>query len=368
MGKYFVFSFIIFLSIMNEVYSQSADKYKIKKVVIDAGHGGKDPGAIGKSTQEKDITLAIALKVGEYIEEYIEDVEVIYTRETDVFVELKERAEIANSNQADLMISIHVNSSKSSLPFGTSTYVMGLHKSEDNLEVAKTENSSILIESNYEENYNYFDPESPEAYIILNLYQNVNLENSVNLAAKIQNQFRVRAGRTDLGVKQAGLVVLWYTTMPSVLVETGFISNYLEEIYLASEYGQTIIASAIFRAFREYKIDIENNSEFVVGDNNSTVSETAENTLNDEILFKVQVKSSTVRIPLTSTIFDGLTDVKEFVYEGVYKYTVGSTSDYDEIIEMQTSVRKVINDAFIIAFINDEKVTVEKAKEALNKN
>jgi len=357
------------LTLNNLLISQTSDKYKLSTVVIDAGHGGKDPGAIGKTIQEKAITLAIALKLGEYIEEYIEDVEVLYTRKTDVFVELKERAEFANRNKADLMISVHVNSSKSAIPYGTSTYVMGLHKSEDNLEVAKTENSSIYIEKNYKDDYNNFDTESAEAYIIFNLYQNAYLDHSLLLAEKVQSQFREKAMRKDLGVKQAGLVVLWYTTMPSILVETGFISNVAEEKYLATEYGQSIIASAIFRAFREYKIEIEKNSDFIVNQADSIVKiikESEDKSTDDEVLFKIQVKSSTVRLPLNSTTFAKLENVEEFVYNGVYKYTVGSTSDYDEIIKLQTSVRKIVTDAFVIAFVNGEKVTIAEAKAALN--
>lgn len=223
-----------------------------KVVVIDAGHGGKDPGAQGKFSNEKDITLAIALKVGEYLEKYTKNVKVIYTRKTDVFVPLDKRADIANKNNADLFVSIHVNSTKDSKVRGAETFVMGLHKSKDNLQLAIAENSVILLEKDYKNKYNNFDPQSPEAYIIMNLYQNEFLNMSLDLANKIQYQFRERAGRVDLGVKQAGFLVLWQTVMPSVLVETGFISNRNEEVFLNSQYGQEIIASAIYRAIRDY--------------------------------------------------------------------------------------------------------------------
>lgn len=223
-----------------------------KVVVIDAGHGGKDPGAQGRFSNEKDITLAIALKVGAYLEKYTSNVKVIYTRKTDVFVPLDKRADIANKNNADLFVSIHVNSTKDSKVRGAETFVMGLHKSEDNLQLAIAENSVILLEKDYKNKYNNFDPKSPQAYIIMNLYQNEYLNMSLDLANKIQYQFRERAKRVDLGVKQAGFLVLWQTLMPSVLVEIGFISNRKEEVFLNSQYGQDIIASAIYRAIRDY--------------------------------------------------------------------------------------------------------------------
>ena len=257
MNYKFLLIILLLISITNNIFSQEENNYKIRTVVIDAGHGGKDPGAVGSHSYEKDICLSIALKLGGYINEYIEDVEVIYTRKTDKFVELHKRAKIANENNADLFISIHVNSSKRKSATGTSTFVMGLHKSEDNLDVAKTENSVILKEDDYKNKYSGYEPNSPETYIIMNLYQNANLDNSLNFAQKIQSQFKNRAGRYSRGVRQAGLLVLWQTTMPSVLIETGFISNKNEEKFLNSKYGQEIIASAIFRAFRDYKNEME---------------------------------------------------------------------------------------------------------------
>ncbi len=194
---FFIFLLISFyLFGYQNVYAQ----YKVKTVVIDAGHGGKDPGAIGKKVQEKKLTLALALKVGDYIEQNLKGVKVVYTRKTDVFIELFKRAEIANKNQADVFISIHINSNTHSKPYGTATYVMGLHKSEDNLEVAKFENAVILKEDGYKQNYNGFDPNAPESYIALSLLQNAHLDHSLNLASKVQDQFRERAGRKDLGV------------------------------------------------------------------------------------------------------------------------------------------------------------------------
>ncbi len=231
--------------------------YRVRTVVIDPGHGGKDPGALGSFSEEKNITLAIALKVGHYIKRCCPHVKVIYTRTTDVFIPLYKRAEIANKAKADLFISIHVNSSPNHRAYGAETYVMGLHKDADNLRVAMTENRSILLEKNYKKRYNNFNINSPEAYIIFSLYQNAYLNLSLDFAQLVQNQFRTRAKRRDLGVHQAGFVVLWRTTMPSVLIEVGYISNPAEERFLNTQYGQDIIASAIYRAFKQYKYQFE---------------------------------------------------------------------------------------------------------------
>jgi N-acetylmuramoyl-L-alanine amidase len=231
---------------------------KVKKIVIDAGHGGHDHGTHGVFSKEKVLALAIAKKAGYYIEKNIEGVEVIYTRANDSFIELEERAQIANRNGADLFISIHCNA----LPqnpniYGTETYVMGLHKTEQNLAVAKRENSVIFLEDNYEETYGDFDPNSPDSHILFSLYQTAYLHNSLELASKIEDQFKKRAGRRSLGVKQAGFWVLWRTSMPSVLVETGYLTNAKEEKDLNDKLKQDYIASGIYRAVRAYKNEMD---------------------------------------------------------------------------------------------------------------
>lgn len=245
------------ITLLNSASSLLHKEFKISKVVIDAGHGGHDPGTHGKKYKEKDIALNIALKVGKYIEAYVPGVEVIYTRKDDSYIALDKRAEIANKNDADLFISIHVNSIPNNTTYGTETWVMGLHRSESNLEVAKRENSVILLDENYTERYEGFDPNSAESYILFSLTQDAYYESSIKMAQKVEHQFKTRVGRHSRGVKQAGFVVLYKTAMPSVLVETGFITNSAEEDYLGSERGQDLIASGIYRAFKEYKLDVE---------------------------------------------------------------------------------------------------------------
>ncbi len=231
--------------------------FKVDVVVIDAGHGGHDPGTLGKISKEKDIALSISLKLGAYIEKNIPGVKVIYTRKDDRYIALDQRANIANKNKADLFICIHANSMPGAPAYGTETYVMGLKMDKGNFDVAKRENSVILMDENYQERYEGFDPDSPESYILFSLTQSAYQESSLKFAQKVESQFKGKVGRHSRGVKQAGFVVLWRTTMPSVLIETGFLSNVKEEKYLLSENGQDLIASGIYRAFKEYKNQIE---------------------------------------------------------------------------------------------------------------
>lgn len=236
--------------------------FKVERVVIDAGHGGKDPGTHGTFSKEKNIALKVALELGKTINKYLPEVEVIYTRDNDTFIPLEDRAQIANKKGADVFISIHCNAVASNKQkiYGTETYVMGLHTSEKNFEVAKRENSVIQLEDDNETTYEGFDPNSPESYILFSLYQSAYQESSLNLAEKIESQFKNRVGRKSHGVKQAGFWVLYRTSMPSVLVEVGFLTNNKEEKYLNDPMGQTYISSGIFRAFRDYKNEIEANN------------------------------------------------------------------------------------------------------------
>lgn len=364
------FSFLILISILfgspAEINAQSEDLFV---VVLDAGHGGRDPGTSGKFSKEKDVALKITLKVGKYIEENLSDVKVVYTRKTDVYPELHERSELANKVKADLFMSIHVNGIKGESAYGTSTYVMGLHKNEENLAVAQLENSFIMKEENYKEKYAGFDPKSPESYIRISLEQNAYMELSLQLASNIQDQFANRANRKNRGVHQAGFVVLWQTTMPSVLIETGFLTNPTEEKFLNSEYGQDLIASAIYRAFRDYKEEIScktiSEKEMHELDSINSIKPVAKQ--NDlGIVFKVQVASSPKQIALKPNRFAGLENVEETLVNGSYKYTVGSYSDYNKIYSVFKEVKKKVPDAFLVAFKNGEMISIKKARQELN--
>lgn len=249
----------VFMLVSTAFQSYSGDpSLAIDTIVIDPGHGGIDAGCTSNGVMEKDVVLSIALKLGKYIKENLDGVEVIYTRKTDKFVKLYKRAEIANKNNADVFISLHANAAHETYVHGAETFCMGVNKSKENLKVAKRENSVVLLEENYEKNYENYDPKSPESHILYAMQQNNNLEQSLNLASNMQHQFEHRVKRHNRGVKQAGFVVLYRTTMPSILVETGFLTNPAERRYLTSDRGQTYIASGIFRAFRNYRRTMNN--------------------------------------------------------------------------------------------------------------
>ncbi len=237
----------------------AANGYRIKTIVLDAGHGGKDAGCSGKTSKEKHVALNVVLKLGQAIERQFPSINVIYTRKTDVFIPLYKRAAIANKNSADLFISIHCNAlgHKAHLVHGSETYVMGLHTAEHNLDVARRENESILLEDDYQKNYQGFDPNSDEGHIFLSMFQNAFLDKSIQFAEKVETKIKVKAQRKSRGVKQAGFVVLKETTMPSVLIETGYLTNAREEAFLATNAGQNKMANAIFEAFMDYKLEVE---------------------------------------------------------------------------------------------------------------
>jgi len=356
--------FTLFLFILTG-WHQAAGQVKINKVVIDAGHGGRDPGALGTFSKEKDIVLDIALKTGEYINEYLPDVEVIYTRTDDTFVELHKRASIANESGADLFISIHCNANRSRSPYGTETYVMGLHKTEDNLEVAKLENAAILKEENYADMYEGFDPNEDEDYITLTMFQDAFLDQSTVFAKLLQDQFRERVKLKDRGVKQAGFLVLYKTAMPGVLVESGFLSNTRDEAFLNSENGKVYIASAIFRAFRDYKLEMEredNKAKAVTAPPQEEVK-----TPKSEILFRVQIATYNNPKPLSHRKFKDLDYVMEYYHNGIFKYTAGKFDNPDDAIEYQNELRKqrTFKDAFVVAFKDNERFSVEEARTLL---
>ena len=385
--------------------------YKIRTIVLDAGHGGKDVGCLGASSHEKDIALGITLQLGAYINEYLPDVKVIYTRSSDVFIPLDQRAHIANEKKADLFISIHCNSASNHAAYGTETWVMGMHRSEANLEVAKRENAVIMLEENYKDKYDY-DPTSPVAHIIFSIQQYAFQDQSIDLAHTIQEQFRTRAGRKDRGVKQAGLVVLYKTAMPSVLIETGFLSNGDEEKFLRSKYGQEIIASAIFRGIRDYKVAIEKDYEAIAREhinpqnmsdiekksqnegekrmlvnevkNNSSKKEQmpqlptensgteAKNTKKEEpipndnaknIEYRVQIFASVKLSDLNAPPFNHLKKVyTDQTRGGIFRYFYGSFYTLSEARKALKEAREAgFSDAFLAAYKNGLRVDMPKS-------
>lgn len=374
---------VSFFSMTHLAVAQMApddNMYRVKTVVLDAGHGGKDPGAVSGGVREKDIALKIALKTGAYIEENYPDVKVIYTRKDDRFIELHRRAGIANEAHADLFISIHCNANQSSKPYGTETYVMGLHKSQDNLDVAKKENAAILLEDDYKSEYEGYDPNLPENTIIFSLFQNAFLNQSLTMASMVEDQFRERVKRHDRGVKQAGFLVLYRTTMPGILVETGFISNPTERKFLNSEKGQTYIASAIYRAFKNYKeIQEEENNRvsdaFITDDiteepvieEQAAEAETPDPVTpprkDSEVYFAVQFLSSQFEKELDSKEFAGITNLRMYQHMGLYKYTSGEFATFDKARQQQKYLQeKGFKDAFVVAFRHGERIATSEAR------
>ena len=256
MKKRLIVLTISFIPVFYSFKSLAQTSYKLETIVIDPGHGGKDPGCSGKFSKEKHVALQVALELGRILEENLPGIKVIYTRKTDKFIELHERANIANRNNADLFVSIHCNAGPHYFR-GSETYAMGLHKTQGNLDVAIRENKSILQEENYLDNYEGFDPASTEGYILFSLMQNAYLDNSLNIASKVESQFKDRVSRHSRGVKQAGFIVLWKTLMPSILVELGFLTNEKEEVFLSNKENQIYMASAIYRAIKAYKLELE---------------------------------------------------------------------------------------------------------------
>jgi N-acetylmuramoyl-L-alanine amidase len=327
-------------------------------VVLDAGHGGKDPGNLGTgrySLTEKDVTLAVTNKLAAYIEENMPDVKVILTRKDDSFPKLSTRVNIANESEADVFISVHCDAFSSSSASGSGTYVMGMHKNEASLRSAMRENASIYKEDNYEENYASFDPNDPDTYIALSLRQNVFIDNSLQLGSLIQNQFRERVGRKDRGVRQAGYYVISFTSMPSVLVELGFLTNNDEEDFLISAKGQEYMASALFRAFRDYRVAQGLGTGQIVPEVKSeTGPKTKPETVREitaGVWFKVQIKSSPTELDKSSSDFKGLEDVDVYLSGGLFKYTVGSYRQSEDAHNRKRELRELgFTGAFVAAF------------------
>ena len=353
-------------------------------LVIDAGHGGNDPGAVGKISKEKDINLKVALKVGKMIEDNCKDVKVIYTRKRDVFVTLNRRAQIANEAKADLFISIHTNAvAKNKTVKGTSTWTLGLAKSDDNLEVAKRENAVILYEDDYQTHYEGFNPNSAESYIIFEFMQDQYMSQSVRLASLVQNEFKQTGRRIDRGVHQAGFLVLKASAMPSILVELGFISTPEEERYLNTENGVNTLSKSIYQAFLTYK-----NEQSVALANEETPTtkpakkpeskqqittapkkekaKAANN--NNETVFKLQLFSTSKPLDKNDKRLKGLKNVAYYQEGGLYKYTCGDSANYDEVVRTKQQLASQFKGSFIVAFKNGKKIDVKEAVNEFNKN
>ncbi|MFT4224033.1 N-acetylmuramoyl-L-alanine amidase family protein [Dysgonomonas sp.] len=369
------FCLFVFCSILNA----SGSKFV---VVIDAGHGGKDGGAVRGIYKEKEINLGVALALGQLIERNYKEVKVVYTRKTDVFIALDTRAEIANKAKANLFISIHTNSTsaKTTNASGADTYILGLARSEENLEVAKRENSVILLEDDYTTKYEGFDPRSPESYIIFEFMTNTFMEQSLQLANLIQNDFKTVAKRPDRGVRQAGFLVLRKTSMPSILIELGFINNQSEASFLSTKSGQQTMASAIYSGFKKYKREFDKKQgKFVVADKEDDFSfdtkdsaavenintkepvsnitqESKKADLTGKIEYRVQFLISRKKLPDNSPSFRGLSPVTFYKDEGGYKYTYGSTTSLKEIMDIQHQVNTKFKDAFIVKFKDGKRV------------
>lgn len=350
-------------------FLQEKDETSVAVVVIDAGHGGNDLGATVGNAKEKDIVLNLALKLGDFIKTNYPEIKIIYTRNKDVFIPLYERANIANKNKADLFISIHVNSTAQTYVQGTETFVLGQHRSKENLEVAKKENSVILLEDDYNTRYEGFDPNSPESYIMFELVQDEYLEQSVMFASAIQDQFREAENRVDRSVKQAGFLVLRRTAMPSVLIEVGFISNASERNYLMSESGKTNLASAIFLAFSEYKKKIEEKSSFTLQatNNNTPVIEktpvpkqttTQETAKNTDVFYTVQIAASRKKLDTTPSNFKGEKNIFRKDWEKISRYFSGKFENYDDALKEKTRLSKKYPESFIVTFENGKLISV----------
>ncbi len=385
--KRIIAPFLLIIIVVFPCKSQNANN-GIKKIVIDPGHGGKDSGTMGTKRYkqyEKHIALAISLKLGNYIAKSYPEIELVYTRKTDVFLELKERTELANQLDADLFISIHCDGFTNPNASGASVFVMGMSKLKANMDVAMRENSVIYMEDNYKEKYEGFDPQSAESYIVFSLMQNTYLDQSISFAENVEKEFAIRAKRKSRGVKQAPFYVISRVNMPSVLIECGFLTNPKEEDYLNTTIGQDYIASAIFRAFRSYKENVDKISN-QAGDKQKKKQEVNKQEVNKQevnkqevnkqviekkelkanIIFKVQI-GTYLKDMKNSEKFSGI-QIEEDILNGIYKYFVGNTSSKIEADKLrETMIEKGFNGAFVIAFKDGIRINVKEAL-SLQKN
>lgn len=350
---------LICLILLNSNFLFSQKSNTKFTVVLDAGHGGKDPGNRGNGYYEKNIALSIALKVGAELENE-DNINVIYTRKKDVFVNLFKRADIANKAKADLFISIHCDA-HSSNAYGAGTFVLGLHANQRNFEIAKKENSVIFKEENYEQKYDGFDPNSPESVISLVLMQEDYLDQSIMLADLIQKAFVSDLKRKNRTVKQAGFIVLKYTYMPSVLVETGFLTNKKEGAYLNSKKGQKEISKSISKGILRYKssIDFYENERDLLSNSSSTK--------NEDYFLKIQIASSSKKVLLKSYNFRGLNNLSYSIKDNLYRYYFEKTQEYNQAkMMLKKAIESGYKDALIVGFKNGNRITIEEYLSSYN--
>lgn len=393
-----IFLLSIWLSTAQTAFGLQKEAHSYKTVVIDAGHGGKDPGTVVGRAKEKTIVLDVALKLGKLIRQNQKNVRVIFTRDGDYYVPLMDRAQIANKANADLFISIHANYCDSPSIYGTETYVLGLHRSEDNLNVAKKENSVILLEDDYTTRYEGFNPNLSESYIMFELIQDTYLDQSLRFASVLQSNFRKQALRHDREVRQAGFLVLRETAMPSVLIETGYLSNKKENSYLLSDAGRNEIAESIYGSLTSYlsKIDAKDNiaiqskNDSSPKNTNSTVSETTKSSRkaktfspapkngktdskpvaapkqkeiretnagkndSDKMTYAIQIGVFSKRIGSDSKLFKGLAPVRELVKDGRYKYVCFESETFKGARANFAKVSRIFPDAFVVSVKNNQ--------------
>lgn len=398
MKKILLFGLVLLLGVVisssgesNISKTKQPTGHTLKTVVIDAGHGGKDPGAIGKAMgiKEKDLVLDICLRLGKLIKERFPDVKVLYTRDKDVFINLYDRAKLANNNNADLFISIHANATDGTAAFGTETWVLGLTRTDAQKAVADKENSTIYLEDDGGNQYKDFDL-SPDAIIARSLMLGVYLQHSISLAGVIQRGFKSK-GRNDRGVKQGPFIVLFTATVPAVLVELGFLSNPAEEKYMSSDAGKKELSESLFESFVEYKSQIDgvayqitkekpnppkpdqttNPSTNQSANPNAPVqtqpspgeTSAAVDLTKDDVVFRIQILTNPTKLATNSTRFKGQKDVYEYQQDNLYKYTVGTfVNDYKSANDYKNQLRKEgFESAFVVAFINNERVDLQKA-------
>lgn len=363
--------FVFLLLLITAAFTAVAKPFTL---VIDAGHGGKDPGALGARGREKDINLNVALEFGRLVRNNMDGVQVVFTRDKDLFVPLQDRCTIANQANGDLFVSIHVNASKSSAACGAETYTIGLSKSAANFEVAKRENSVILLEDGYKERYQGFDPQSPESYIMFEFMQSKFSEQSIEMAAYTQDEF-TGIKRYNRGVRQENFWVLHQTKMPSVLIELGFISNRDEEKYLLSADGQKTLALSIFRAFERYKHEYDRKNTVSMLElpataasvpTNSTsggqTSATEHTRLGEMAVYKLQIFNTSQKIDDPSDArFKGL-KCDYYKENGLFKYTYGASPDLELMQKKQAEIKEKFPQAFLVAFYQGKKITLQEAK------